>query len=53
MTEKTKGSRKYLRQNPNKIFESNRKWAERQRARDPNFFEKLSAGQHPDYLCIG
>ncbi len=35
------------------IFERNRAWAERQRAQDPEFFERLCAIQHPSYLWIG
>lgn len=35
------------------IFEHNRRWAECQLQKDPHFFEKLSANQHPDYLYIG
>ncbi|KAF2009146.1 beta class carbonic anhydrase [Aaosphaeria arxii CBS 175.79] len=53
MTEQSKELRKYLQQSHDKIFESNRKWAEEQRAKNPEFFEKLSAGQSPDYLWIG
>lgn len=45
--------RKYLQQTHDKIFESNKKWAEEQRAKNPEFFEKLDAGQSPDYLWIG
>lgn len=45
--------KKYLQQSHDKIFESNRKWAEEQKAKNPEFFEKLSAGQSPDYLWIG
>lgn len=45
--------RKYLQESHDKIFESNRKWAEEQRAKNPEFFDKLSAGQSPDYLWIG
>ncbi|KAF2114355.1 carbonic anhydrase [Lophiotrema nucula] len=44
---------KYLQQSHDKIFESNRKWAEEQKAKNPEFFEKLSAGQSPEYLWIG
>jgi hypothetical protein len=49
----TKEIRKYLQQSHDKIFESNKKWAEEQKAKNPEFFEKLSAGQSPDYLWIG
>jgi hypothetical protein len=49
----SKEIRKYLQQSHDKIFESNRKWAEEQKAKNPEFFEKLSAGQSPEYLWIG
>jgi hypothetical protein len=45
--------RKYLQQSHDKIFESNRKWAQEQKEKNPEFFEKLSQGQEPDYLWIG
>lgn len=45
--------RKYLQQSHDRIFESNRKWAEEQKAKHPEFFANLSAGQSPDYLWIG
>lgn len=35
------------------LFESNRVWAERVKANDPDFFETLAAQQSPDYLWIG
>ncbi|MBN1345649.1 MAG: carbonic anhydrase [Phycisphaerae bacterium] len=35
------------------LFENNRKWAESMRARDPAYFERLAAGQSPEYLWIG
>jgi carbonic anhydrase len=35
------------------LFEKNREWAESMHARDPEFFEKLSAQQSPQYLWIG
>lgn len=44
---------KYLKQSHDKIFESNKKWAEEQKAKNPKFFEQLSAGQSPEYLWIG
>lgn len=53
MRDKTNESRKYLQKSHDEIFESNRKWAEEQKAEDPSFFEKLVVGQHPDYLWIG
>jgi carbonic anhydrase len=36
-----------------KLFENNRAWAERVKAEDPRFFERLSAQQTPEYLWIG
>lgn len=35
------------------LFQNNRRWAERKRKQDPEFFEKLSAQQAPKYLWIG
>src|SRR6185503_11668133 len=35
------------------LFESNRRWAEEIRQRDPDFFLKLSRQQRPQYLWIG
>lgn len=35
------------------LFENNRKWVADMKARDVNFFEKLSKDQTPDYLYIG
>ncbi len=35
------------------LFAKNRKWADAIRARDPDFFQKLSDQQSPDYLWIG
>lgn len=37
----------------NSLLRSNREWAERIKAEDPRFFEKLSAQQSPEYLWIG
>lgn len=37
----------------NHLFEQNRLWAERIKAEDPLFFEKLSSQQAPEYLWIG
>ncbi len=39
--------------NLRQLFDKNRAWAERIRARDPQFFEKLSRQQSPEYLWIG
>ena len=41
---------RYLKQNHDAIFASNRKLIEARLADDPQFFEKLSSSQHPDYL---
>jgi carbonic anhydrase len=41
---------RYLQQNHDSIFASNRKSIDARLADDPQFFEKLSSGQHPDYL---
>jgi len=35
------------------LLNNNRSWVEQQRQIDPNYFEKLSAGQTPPYLYIG
>ena len=35
------------------LFENNRRWGEKVRSRDADFFERLSAQQNPDYLWIG
>lgn len=48
-----KEMKKYLQQSHDRIFENNKKWAEEQKAKHPEFFEKLSAGQSPEYLWIG
>lgn len=36
-----------------RLFDNNRVWAQRMTDRDPQFFERLSAQQHPEYLWIG
>lgn len=36
-----------------KIFENNQKWIEKNLEEDPNYFTKLSEGQHPKVLFIG
>lgn len=36
-----------------RLFANNRRWAERLRAGDPTFFERLAAQQAPKYLWIG
>ena len=41
---------------PNKLealFDKNRLWAAKVNAEDPEFFDKLSEQQKPDYLWIG
>jgi carbonic anhydrase len=35
------------------LFENNRRWSERMRQQDPEFFSKLSGQQSPAYLWIG
>ncbi len=35
------------------LLENNRRWAEQVEAQDPEFFERLSRLQNPDYLWIG
>ncbi len=35
------------------LFDNNRRWAERIRAQDPDFFPRLSRQQKPEYLWIG
>jgi carbonic anhydrase len=45
--------KKYLQQSHDRIFENNKKWAAEQKAKHPEFFEKLTQGQSPDYLWIG
>lgn len=36
-----------------KIFENNKQWVAQKLALDPDYFHKLSSGQHPEYLYIG
>lgn len=43
----------YLQQSHDLLFERNLKWAAEKKAEDPAFFDKLSAGQEPEYLWIG
>jgi carbonic anhydrase len=45
--------KRYLQQSHDRIFENNKKWATEQKAKHPEFFEKLAQGQSPDYLWIG
>jgi chlorite dismutase len=51
--ERTKEVRKYLQQSHDRIFENNKKWADEMRAKKPEFFKDLTAGQAPEYLWIG
>lgn len=44
--------RQYLDQDHANIFAANRKWVEAKRAADPKYFDKLAAGQAPDYLYV-
>ena len=39
--------------NLKKLFDQNRVWAENIKGRDPEFFQKLSRQQSPEYLWIG
>lgn len=43
----------YLRETHDRLFENNRAWAAEMKERDPGFFERLTAGQAPEYLWIG
>lgn len=43
----------YLRETHSRVFANNRAWAAEKRARKPDFFAKLVAGQNPEYLWIG
>ncbi|MBK7870940.1 MAG: carbonic anhydrase [Saprospiraceae bacterium] len=36
-----------------KVFENNKKWVANKTANDPDFFEKLSRDQRPEFLYIG
>jgi carbonic anhydrase len=36
-----------------KLFEYNRAWAERIKLEDPQYFQRLSRSQTPEYLWIG
>jgi carbonic anhydrase len=35
------------------IFKKNKEWVATKTNADPAFFDKLSAGQSPDYLLVG
>jgi carbonic anhydrase len=41
---------RYLQQNHDAIFASNREWIKARLEEDATFFVKLSSSQHPDYL---
>lgn len=43
---------RYLKQSHEKIFESNRAWVASKKNADPQFFDKLAAGQSPEYLYV-
>ena len=43
----------YLRETHDRLFDNNRAWAAEKKEKDPGFFERLSAGQSPEYLWIG
>ena len=36
-----------------KLFENNRAWAEQRKLEDPQYFERLSGTQMPEFLWIG
>lgn len=42
----------YVSQSHEKIFENNRKWVASKKEADPEFFDKLAAGQTPEYLYV-
>lgn len=39
--------------NFDKIFKNNEKWVAEKLSKDPDYFKKLSQGQHPEFLYIG
>lgn len=43
----------YLQETHDRVFTQNKEWAAKQRAKDPEFFTRLAAGQSPEYLWIG
>ncbi|KAJ5797127.1 uncharacterized protein N7518_005667 [Penicillium psychrosexuale] len=43
----------YLQQSLDHIFQNNKKWVASKKETDATFFDKLAAGQSPDYLYIG
>ncbi|KAJ5976526.1 Carbonic anhydrase [Penicillium waksmanii] len=44
---------RYRQQSLEHIFKNNKKWVLSKKCADPAFFDKLAAGQSPDYLYIG
>jgi hypothetical protein len=40
----------YLKDSHERLFENNRKWVAAKKEADPKFFDKMAAGQSPDYL---
>lgn len=42
-----------MKQSYQKIFENNENWIQKKLNLDPNYFNKLAAGQSPQYLYIG
>src|SRR5688572_11575874 len=42
-----------MKEELNHLFKNNKAWAEGMRKRDPEFFQKLSRQQSPQYLWIG
>jgi hypothetical protein len=41
---------KHLEESHERIFQNNREWVASMKAEDPQFFEKLTTGQSPEYL---
>jgi carbonic anhydrase len=42
--------KRYLEQSHERLFENNRAWVQAKKEADPDFFQKLNAGQAPEYL---
>lgn len=53
MSEDDHDVEKYLRENHQRLFENNKKWAADRLQQDPEFFTRLAAGQSPEYLWVG
>jgi carbonic anhydrase len=53
MSENDNDVEHYLRENHQRLFENNKKWAAERLKQDPDFFTNLAAGQSPEYLWIG